>query len=486
MGLPHLCGTNLAKVQAANKLYDFGARLLFLCFQLNILVSVENPSRSWLWGILTSLAAAMNDPAFTEWFAALVPTDFHACMHGGKPLIPEFKEFCHLDAEQSKPGYRLLATPLQGAQQTELPSEDEGLHENRQKRPRKTFKYGVQWKPEEFLEHAKAVLHPKDPQKALPLALKEAVIHVMGSSPVEVAKHRLSVVLALHKKAAELSVEEQQLKTTMDSQTAHVLANKRLCLWRYLLETTGFADMQVVDLVTNGIPLYGCHTKPPNFPDDWKPSLISVDELLDSSVWRRKALMGAEQAKVEDSVQSDLHEATMKEVALGHLHGPYSEQEITEHFGSDKWLFNPRFALYQGSENKVRAIDDGKRSALNLAFTTNFKLELYDVDTLAALVASVADSLRTGRVSFDMDDDTVCSVPVHPEVASDGWSGRTLDLSRAYKQLALDKASRCLSVVGYHYKGRWVFFRCDVLPFWSHCSRLQFQPCLSIVALLDM
>ena len=40
MGLPHLCGTNLAKVQAANKLYDFGARLLFLCFQLNILVSV--------------------------------------------------------------------------------------------------------------------------------------------------------------------------------------------------------------------------------------------------------------------------------------------------------------------------------------------------------------------------------------------------------------------------------------------------------------
>ena len=111
------------------------------------------------------------------------------------------------------------------------------------------------------------------------------------------------------------------------------------------------------------------------------------------------------------------------------------------------------------------AIDDGKRSASNLAYTTNFKLELYDADTLAALVAAVTDSLRAGKVSFDMDDDTVCSVPVHPEVASDAWSGRTLDLSRAYKQLALDRASRCLSVVGYHYRGRWVFFRCDVLPF---------------------
>ena len=43
MGLPHLIGTNLAKVQAANKLYSFGVQLLFLCFQLNILVSVGTP-----------------------------------------------------------------------------------------------------------------------------------------------------------------------------------------------------------------------------------------------------------------------------------------------------------------------------------------------------------------------------------------------------------------------------------------------------------
>ena len=44
-----------------------------------------------------------------------------------------------------------------------------------------------------------------------------------------------------------------------------------------------------------------------------------------------------------------------------------------------------------------------------------------------------------GKVSFDMEDDTTCTVPVHPEVAGDTWFGRTLDLSRAYKQLALDK-----------------------------------------------
>ena len=137
---------------------------------------------------------------------------------------------------------------------------------------------------------------------------------------------------------------------------------------------------------------------------------------------------------------------------------------MTSHFGTDKWLFNPRFALYQVSENKIRAIDDGKRSGLNLAYNTNFKLELYDVDTLAALTAAVAEGLQSRKVNFDMDDDTQCEVAVHPEVISDVWVGRTLDLSRAYKQLALDEASRLLAV-GFFHKDKWLFFRSDVLPF---------------------
>ena len=78
-----LRGINLAKVEASNVLYKFGVQLLHLCFTMDITVSIENPSRSWLWGILTKLVAEFDDPAFTIWFSALVPTDFHVCMHGG-------------------------------------------------------------------------------------------------------------------------------------------------------------------------------------------------------------------------------------------------------------------------------------------------------------------------------------------------------------------------------------------------------------------
>lgn len=83
MGLPTLSGADLIKVQAANVLYRFAVRVLRLCFLFNIKASIENPSRSWLWGILMKLILEVGDEDFTRWYSNLVATDFHACMHGG-------------------------------------------------------------------------------------------------------------------------------------------------------------------------------------------------------------------------------------------------------------------------------------------------------------------------------------------------------------------------------------------------------------------
>lgn len=60
----------------------------------------------------------------------------------------------------------------------------------------------------------------------------------------------------------------------------------------------------------------------------------------------------------------NLHAATMEEVNLGHLEGPFSEKQLDGRFGKGAWLFNKRFALQQGTaENpKVRVIDDCRRS----------------------------------------------------------------------------------------------------------------------------
>ena len=558
LGFATLTGLDRTKVDQANNLYRFGVRVLHLCYTLGLLVSIENPMRSCLWGLLTLLILQTDNSGFISWFSQLAKVDFHACMHGSdrdkktrllaspglfdvlavdcdnnhahkpwyvasrgphlefataleaeyprllcqrmaqclvraaqaaqvtlgpslkssqlarhawgsqttrsKPLFCQFKEFVHLDQNTHQPSHVLLASPLPGDQNTESLQEHE--EEPNPKRVRKMFKFGVQWEPAEFLEQAKQLKHPKDPQAALPIVLKETMVQILSRDPLEVAKHRLQVVLAIHRKAQQLRDEEQAQKRAMEPMVSAVLKCKNISLWRYLLEATGFPDMEVVNMVTDGISLSGSHTKPQNFPDDWKPATVSAEELAASAVWRRKALMGASSnADLEDGQQEDLHQATLKEVELGHLFGPYSEDEMTQHFETDKWRYNPRFILYQGEDRKIRAIDDCKRSGLNESYTTVFKLELYDVDTLACLLAALADAIDGGHFSLEMDDGTVCENEVHPRVMQDQWLGRTLDLSRAYKQLAINADSRPLNVIGYWYKGSWLFYRSNVLPF---------------------
>ena len=168
----------------------------------------------------------------------------------------------------------------------------------------------------------------------------------------------------------------------------------------------------------------------------WRPATISGDELLATSVWRRKAIQGAS-PELESEQQKDLHEASLAEVAKGHLHGPLSEQQVTEALGDSGWLFSPRFAVYQGDEKKVRPIDDCKRPGLS-AYTVNFKLELFDIDALACLLAAISESTSSGHYECKLSDGSLIGCKLHHAVASDEWMGRTLDLSRAYKQLGLD------------------------------------------------
>ena len=206
---------------------------------------------------------------------------------------------------------------------------------------------------------------------------------MLSSDPIELAKHRLQVVLAIKRRAGELANEEKKLKAEMEPALAGVLAPKSLLLWKSLMQETGYRDTAIFDMVHGGIPLYGEHDVPAGAVLDWRPATTSSDELLVSSVWRRKAIQGASQ-EMDAAQQKDFHDASLAEVAKGHLHGPLEEHQVSSALGSNDWLFSPRFAVYQGEEKKVRHIDDCKRSGRNSAFTVNFKLELLDIDSLAA------------------------------------------------------------------------------------------------------
>ena len=145
-----------------------------------------------------------NKPQFFQTVEACIGTSNNI----SKQLVPEFSHFHFSEQQCNIDGYRLLASPLPGDTTTDLPKES--------KKMRKAFKYGVQWDPQDFLEKAKEVQHPKNPHHSLPDVLKEAMFQVLSSDPIELAKHRLQVVLAVKRRSGEVVNEEKKLKSEMD------------------------------------------------------------------------------------------------------------------------------------------------------------------------------------------------------------------------------------------------------------------------------
>ena len=80
------------------------------------------------------------------------------------------------------------------------------------------------------------------------------------------------------------------------------------------------------------------------------------------------------------------------------------------------------------------------RSGLNLAYTTNFKLELFDVDTLAALIACVSDRLQVGRV--DLEGRLYCS-GIADGLQAQGWQLAAVQLPFGPNLKCSDRATLC-------------------------------------------
>ena len=83
LGRPNLSPWDSEKVHTANLIYRHAVVLLQVCFALSCIVSIENPTRSWLWPLMAKLIKEANDPVLAEHYFALVAVCFDSCMHGG-------------------------------------------------------------------------------------------------------------------------------------------------------------------------------------------------------------------------------------------------------------------------------------------------------------------------------------------------------------------------------------------------------------------
>ncbi|CAE7695441.1 unnamed protein product [Symbiodinium sp. CCMP2456] len=187
-----------------------------------------------------------------------------------------------------------------------------------------------------------------------------------------------------------------------------------------------------------------------------KSASLTEQDLRDTAQARREAIVGDDSVGDKERA-SCLLKVTQEEVDLGFLDGPYSATEISNLLGHEHWCVIRRFLLDQGS--KQRPIDDACQSQTNAAYSTTIRLELHNADYIASVALFIAKQVKEGRQRFGSGD----------------WVGKCLDLTKAYKQMALHPSHRDLCVTYFRGPdGKEMFFLPNSLMFGATAAVYEF------------
>ena len=293
-------------------------------------------------------------------------------------------------------------------------------------------KVGFWFSPEEHMERAKQLAHPMDSANPIAPETLEVLDEYMKASTSELALKRRLALLKVKLLVRSLEKEEQELHASFPSWYQKVVAPKKILAWKKLLEEFNYDDLEATKFLLEGCPLVGTSDLPKPFDAKIVPATLSEQELRATARARRQTLVQTGRPGDDEHVEH-LVRSTLDEVDRGFLDGPFTESEVSERLGHDAWTAVRRFVLVQGAEMKLRPIDDCAEAQLNDAFTSTIKLRMMDSDYISALALRIAH----------LEAERAARLGVEPR----SWVGKTLDLTKAYKQLPLLPAHRDLCVI---------------------------------------
>ena len=385
-------------------------------------------------------------------------------------LIPEFAEVVFLSKAPQGVAHKILSQPWQGG------GENKGSE--CLKRPRLDVKVGIYFTPLDHLERALSLEHPASMFAIVPDILRTNLFELFVNGSLHMAKKRIHALKDVIEKKKALMGEEAELRRGMPKHVNEVTSGKSLRLFRVLLEESGFEDMTVCDMMEQGVSLTGSEPESPLYMKKYIPASLTVEQLNHQAAWRRKVTMSKPLSEEERSQLKDLETETMEEVQAGFLQGPFDEKQVTDLLHADDWSLTRRFVLYQGEEGKIRVIDNYRDSAVNSAFASSSYLALQDTDFIVGFLRfvmavcsnphEVVIALKDGRVLRGEWHETVIE---RPQLLA-----RCVDLSKAYKQVAINSSSLIHGVLGYPTdEGGWKLYTTQSLPFGACASVFAFN-----------
>ncbi|CAE7222566.1 unnamed protein product [Symbiodinium sp. CCMP2592] len=238
------------------------------------------------------------------------------------PLIPEFRKAAGEDSGREKAAEDSHAVDNASSK---VPS---GFLKSSDP-PKGSVKVGWYLSMQDHVAKAltlKSLKHPVDTAVALDQDQLDAISFCMKNTEKEVVDHRKLQLLKIKILARKFEADEARLHSSFDPWFEKVVAGKRLLLWKHLLEQNGFDDMQVCDFMTSGVPIVGQSACPQPFNRKIVPATMSEQDLKGTASFRRKVMLGSSGTQAAD-LQELLSKATMDEVDLGFLEGPYTESQ---------------------------------------------------------------------------------------------------------------------------------------------------------------
>ena len=337
---------------------------------------------------------------------------------------------------------------------------------------------GVYHTMERHLQLASGLESPSEWAHQVPDTVRRNIFRLCTDGPLAVSKLRLQALNQLNSRLKELETQEAELRGGMHPDVEEVTRGKAICLFRNLLEESGFGDLSVVDSLVSGVELGGVEPECSLFPERHRPMQIHPDQLDAQAQIRREETM--RRRPPSDPADSDaLIAETAQEIEAGFLLGPFSSvEEVCEFLGCRCWSLSPRFLLRQGEDGKVRVIDDFSASAVNQSFESRSHLVLQDTDFTVGLLRFLSRVLlNKTEVVVPLSDGQVLRGAWSPEMLhSPPLLAKTIDLKKAYKQVAVRPSSWRHAVIGCPDKGDgWTFAVSRSLPFGATASVYAFN-----------
>ena len=160
-------------------------------------------------------------------------------------------------------------------------------------------KWGVYHTPEEVVQKAAQAGHPQSRETCLPEVLKQAVESHKNQTSIARIKKRRVVMRDWVKRAEHLKSQEHAIKSRLDPHAKHILSQKRILLWKSLLQEHECPHMAVVDELLEGTKLIGETDTTGLWPAKFVPATMSERESIcnkvkdtpsetDDAVWVRR------------------------------------------------------------------------------------------------------------------------------------------------------------------------------------------------------